>query len=179
MPFLLREQAIRNGPNNHPKTSAKDPKQERQAGPQDVDVIDTEIVVTLDLGSHLLALHAAAQQGYMYLNCALPVRARFKDFRAEYEFAEHILFAAKSFLHAETKQHSQLVRPHADRLSGSGMCLKVRDGTARAVAPATLEILRHAWWIDGKALHSLDDLWRPAITNDSQTRVGRVEAKIE
>src|SRR5438105_3246264 len=67
----------------------------------------------------------------------------------------------------------------ADRLSGSGMCLKVRDGAARAVSPATLEILRHTGWIDEKALQSLDDLWRPAITNYSQTRVGRIEARIE
>jgi L-asparaginase II len=67
----------------------------------------------------------------------------------------------------------------AARPTGSGMCLKVRDGAARAVAPATLEILRHAGWIDGKTLQSLDDLWRPAIANYSQTRVGRVEARIE
>ena len=77
------------------------------------------------------------------------------------------------------KSGAEGVQGIADRLSGSGMCLKVRDGAGRAVGPATLEILRHAGWIDGKALQSLDDLWRPAITNYCQTRVGLVAARIE
>jgi L-asparaginase II len=66
----------------------------------------------------------------------------------------------------------------ADLQTGLGLCLKVRDGTARAVAPATLEILRQAHWSDDAALRALEDLWRPEVTNHSGARVGRIEARL-
>jgi len=66
----------------------------------------------------------------------------------------------------------------ADRASGKAFCLKVRDGAARAVAPATLEALHAAGWIDGDRLASLEDWRRPAITNFSGARVGRIEAAL-
>jgi L-asparaginase II len=66
----------------------------------------------------------------------------------------------------------------ADVQTGLGLCLKVRDGAARAVAPATLEILRQAHWTDDAALHVLEDLWRPELTNPSGLRVGRIEARL-
>jgi L-asparaginase II len=66
----------------------------------------------------------------------------------------------------------------ADFQTGLGLCLKVRDGAARAVAPATLEVLRQARWLDDRALRALEDLWRPALTNHSGTRVGRIETTL-
>ena len=67
----------------------------------------------------------------------------------------------------------------ADRLAGSGMCLKVRDGAARAVAPATLEALRAAGWVGDEMLRLLDDLWHPAITNYCGAQVGRIDTEVE
>jgi L-asparaginase II len=66
----------------------------------------------------------------------------------------------------------------ADLQTGLGLCVKVCDGAARAVAPATLEILRHARWTDDATLHALEDLWRPELTNHSGARVGRIEARV-
>jgi L-asparaginase II len=65
----------------------------------------------------------------------------------------------------------------ADLQTGLGLCLKVRDGAARAVAPATLEILRQTHWTDDATLQALEDLWRPELTNHSGMRVGRIVAR--
>ena len=67
----------------------------------------------------------------------------------------------------------------ADRDRGLGMCVKVCDGAARAVGPATLEALRDGGWIDDRALRALDDLRRPLVRNVAGTAVGRIEATIE
>jgi L-asparaginase II len=65
----------------------------------------------------------------------------------------------------------------ADLQTGIGLFLKVRDGAARAVAPAALEILRQVRWVGEAALRTLEDLWRPEIINHTGSRVGRIEAR--
>jgi L-asparaginase II len=62
--------------------------------------------------------------------------------------------------------------------AGEGLCLKVRDGASRAVGPATLELLRHAGWLDGAALERLADECRPAIVNFGGKRVGEIVARV-
>jgi L-asparaginase II len=62
--------------------------------------------------------------------------------------------------------------------TGEGLCLKVRDGTARAVAPATLELLRHENWLDASALDRLRDEWHPTIVNFTGRTVGEIVAGI-
>jgi L-asparaginase II len=70
------------------------------------------------------------------------------------------------------KSGAEGVQGIADRDRGSGMCLKVRDGAARAVGPATLEALHALGWIGDEALRALDDLWHPVVTNHSAVQVG-------
>jgi L-asparaginase II len=67
----------------------------------------------------------------------------------------------------------------ADCERGLGLCVKVCDGAARAVAPATLEVLRGAGFVADGVLRLLDDLRRPVLRNYAGTAVGRVEATIE
>jgi len=55
---------------------------------------------------------------------------------------------------------------------------KVRDGTARAVAPATLEVLRHAGWIEAAELEQLRAEWRAPIVNFAGKHVGEIVARI-
>ncbi len=78
--------------------------------------------------------------------------------------------------HLVSKAGAEGVQGVADRKTGHGLCIKVRDGTARAVAPATLELLRRAGWIDGDALA---DEWRPPIVNHTGKRVGEIIPRLE
>ena len=66
----------------------------------------------------------------------------------------------------------------ANVATAEGLCLKVRDGAARAVAPATLEVLRAANWIDGRVLDRLRDESRPAIVNFAGRTVGEIVARV-
>jgi len=91
-------------------------------------------------------------------------------------FDTRLMLAAKGRLLA--KGGAEGVQGIADRESGLGLCLKVADGSSRAVAPATIEALRQAGWIDREALRSLEDQWHPEITNYAGKRVGRIEAKL-
>jgi len=77
-----------------------------------------------------------------------------------------------------SKAGAEGVQGVANRATGRGLCVKVRDGTARAVAPATLEVLRHAGWIEATELDSLRDEWRPTIVNFAGKRVGEIAARI-
>lgn len=63
----------------------------------------------------------------------------------------------------------------ADAETGLGLVLKVEDGTSRAVAPATIEAARQLGWIEGRALETLGDLWRPPVTNVAGREVGSLE----
>ena len=76
------------------------------------------------------------------------------------------------------KAGAEAVQGIADPRRGTGLFLKVRDGAARAVAPATLELLRDAGWISAEELRALADLHRPALRNDSGTRVGEIRTEI-
>jgi L-asparaginase II len=67
----------------------------------------------------------------------------------------------------------------ADCERGLGLCLKVCDGAARAVGPATLEALRDAGSITDETLRALDDLRRPVLQNYAGTAVGRIAATVE
>jgi L-asparaginase II len=67
----------------------------------------------------------------------------------------------------------------ADCERGVGLCLKVCDGAARAVGPATLEALRDAGSIAEETLRALDDLRRPVLRNHAGARVGRIAATVE
>lgn len=63
--------------------------------------------------------------------------------------------------------------------TGLGVCLKVRDGAARAVAPATLELLSLAGCLDARAAGELETERRPRLTNFSGLVVGRIEAHLD
>ncbi len=67
----------------------------------------------------------------------------------------------------------------ADCERGLGLCVKVCDGAARAVGPATLEALRDAGSIAEETLRALDDLYRPVLRNYAGTTVGRIESAID
>ena len=77
-----------------------------------------------------------------------------------------------------SKAGAEGVQGVANVATGEGLCLKVRDGAARAVAPATLELLRAANWIDGHVLDRLRSEWRPAILNFAGRTVGEIVARI-
>jgi L-asparaginase II len=77
-----------------------------------------------------------------------------------------------------SKAGAEGVQGVANVAIGKGLCLKVRDGAARAVAPATLELLRAANWIDGAVLDRLRGEWRPAIVNFAGKTVGEIVARI-
>jgi L-asparaginase II len=77
-----------------------------------------------------------------------------------------------------SKAGAEGVQGVANVPTAEGLCLKVRDGAARAVAPATLELLRAARWIDGRVLDRLRDERRPAIVNVAGTTVGEIVARV-
>ena len=77
-----------------------------------------------------------------------------------------------------SKAGAEGVQGVANVAIGKGLCLKVRDGAARAVAPATLELLRAANWIDGPVLDRLRGEWRPAIVSFAGKTVGEIVARI-
>jgi len=77
-----------------------------------------------------------------------------------------------------SKAGAEGVQGVADRGRGLGLCLKVRDGSARAVAPATLEVLGALGWIDQDVLAALADEWRPELVNYAGKRVGCVLASV-
>ena len=77
-----------------------------------------------------------------------------------------------------SKAGAEGVQGVANVTTGEGLCLKVRDGAARAVAPATLEVLREANWIDGRVLDRLRDERRPPIVNFTGRTVGEIVAQI-
>lgn len=62
-----------------------------------------------------------------------------------------------------------------DLASGMGLYLKVEDGSARAVAPATIEALRQLAWLEGRAFEVLGEWWMPSLTNWAGRPVGRVK----
>lgn len=62
-----------------------------------------------------------------------------------------------------------------DLASGAGLYLKVEDGAARAVAPATIEALRQLAWLEGRAFEVLGDWWMPSLTNWAGRPVGRIK----
>ena len=66
-----------------------------------------------------------------------------------------------------------------DLASGMGLFLKVEDGAARAVAPATLEALRQLGWLEARAFEVLGDWWMPTLTNWSGRAVGRVKPVLD
>lgn len=67
----------------------------------------------------------------------------------------------------------------ADAETGLGLALKVEDGSSRAVAPATIEAARQLGWLEGRALETLGDLWRPPVTNVAGRPVGSIEPVFE
>jgi L-asparaginase II len=67
----------------------------------------------------------------------------------------------------------------ADFENGLGACLKVRDGAARAVAPAMLELLLRAGSLDAGAGEALQGERRPVLTNFRGRTVGRIEARLQ
>jgi len=78
-----------------------------------------------------------------------------------------------------SKAGAEGVQGVGDRATGRGLCVKVRDGTARAVGPATIEALRRAEWVDdGAVLDALRDEWRPPIVNFTGKRVGEIVASV-
>lgn len=91
-------------------------------------------------------------------------------------FDTRLIEAARGRLLA--KGGAEGVEGVADFESGRAFCLKVRDGASRAVAPATLELLRHTGWIDDGALRLLEDERRPVLRNYAGAAVGRIEAKL-
>ncbi|MBI2962725.1 MAG: asparaginase [Deltaproteobacteria bacterium] len=76
------------------------------------------------------------------------------------------------------KAGAEGVQGACDGRSGLGLCLKVRDGSARAVAPAALEVLRASGCLDAGALGALQDEWRPRLGNAAGKTVGRIEPRI-
>ncbi len=72
------------------------------------------------------------------------------------------------------KSGAEGVQGIADRERGLGLVLKVADGAQRAVAPATLEVLRQLGW----SAPSLESEHRPDLTNQAGRVVGRIEASL-
>ena len=62
-----------------------------------------------------------------------------------------------------------------DLRTGMGLFLKVEDGAARAVAPATVEALRQLAWLEGRAFEVLGEWWMPPLKNWAQRDVGRLK----
>jgi L-asparaginase II len=92
-------------------------------------------------------------------------------------FDTRLMQAARGRLIA--KGGAEGVQGVADLESGLGACLKVRDGAARAVAPATLELLAHAGSLDPGAAETLRSERSPVLTNFRGGRVGRIQAHLE
>ena len=66
-----------------------------------------------------------------------------------------------------------------DLASGMGLYLKVEDGSARAVAPATIEALRQLAWLEGRAFEVLGEWWMPSLTNWAGRPVGRIKPVVQ
>lgn len=76
-----------------------------------------------------------------------------------------------------SKAGAEGVQGLADRVRGAGACLKVRDGAARAVAPATIELIVATGLLDAEAASALEDERHPAIGNAAGQSVGRLAAR--
>jgi len=67
----------------------------------------------------------------------------------------------------------------ADVKSGIAACLKIEDGSPRAVAPAAIEVMRQLGFLDERQLEELKDFRTTAVTNHSGAIVGRVAPRFE
>lgn len=76
-----------------------------------------------------------------------------------------------------SKAGAEGVQGVADRVRGAGVCLKVRDGAGRAVAPATIELLEATGMLDAEAARGLEEERHPAVANTTGTSVGRLAAR--
>ncbi len=76
-----------------------------------------------------------------------------------------------------SKGGAEGVQGVGDRARGVGLCLKVRDGSARAVAPATLEMLLREGLADAAVGAALVDERRPTLLNHAGRVVGHVAAR--
>jgi len=61
-----------------------------------------------------------------------------------------------------------------DSERGIGVCLKIEDGSARAVAPAAIEAMRQMGILDGRQLEELREFRTTPVTNHSGRIVGEV-----
>ena len=61
-----------------------------------------------------------------------------------------------------------------DSERGIGVCLKIEDGSARAVAPAAIETMRQLGLLDGSQLEELREFRTTPVTNHSGRIVGEV-----
>jgi len=61
-----------------------------------------------------------------------------------------------------------------DSERGIGVCLKIEDGSARAVAPAAIEAMRQMGLLDGRQLEELRKFHTTPVTNHSGRIVGEV-----
>lgn len=71
-----------------------------------------------------------------------------------------------------TKAGAEGVQGVADLATGMGLFLKVEDGHARAVGPATVEALRQLGWLEPRAFEVLGGWWMPRLTNHAGLPVG-------
>lgn len=77
-----------------------------------------------------------------------------------------------------SKAGAEGVQCVGDLTTGAALALKVEDGAARAVAPATIEALRQLSWLEPRALEVLGDWWMPAVKNHAGRVVGRIKPTI-
>lgn len=66
-----------------------------------------------------------------------------------------------------------------DRETGLGVCLKIEDGTPRAVAPAAVECIRQLGLLDDTGLNELMEFSTTPVTNHRGTVVGAVRPCFE
>lgn len=66
-----------------------------------------------------------------------------------------------------------------DRKTGIGVCLKVEDGSARAVAPTAIEAMRQLGLLDESELEDLRDYRTTPVTNHIGKVVGAVRPRFE
>lgn len=88
------------------------------------------------------------------------------------EFDTALIRAANGRIAA--KSGAEGVHGLADVATGTGLVLKVVDGSSRACAPAALAIARELRLLDARTLADLDAFARPEVINRAGRRVGSI-----
>lgn len=78
-----------------------------------------------------------------------------------------------------SKAGAEGVEGVSDLATGMGLILKIEDGAARAVPPATVEALRQLGWLELRAFEVLGEWWRPEVTNWAGRHVGRMKPVLD